>query len=88
MFKITQSKGFQVKFPNGVTLSTQWGTPNYCQNYRKELTGDIESSNCEIAIWDENNDWITDKILLIDGDVEGYVSVEDWVKIVNLCANY
>jgi len=33
MFKITEGKGFHMTFANGWTVSVQWGSGNYCQNY-------------------------------------------------------
>lgn len=65
-FKSTENKGFQLTFDNGLTISVQFGTMNYCS--RKYLEGEIfdsemrtrivESQTAEIAIWDnQNNDF-------------------------------
>lgn len=75
IFKITDGKGFQITFANGVTLSTQFGQYNYCENYilKKGLGSDLtrafgkenhcpncESKDVEIAIWKGRNDeWLT-----------------------------
>jgi len=40
-FRITHNKGFHITFPNGLTLSTQFGGGNYCENHM----GDISSKN-------------------------------------------
>ena len=32
-FKLTDGRGFHLTFSNGVVLSTQFGTKNYCDNY-------------------------------------------------------
>lgn len=32
MFSITDNKGFQIKFANGLTVSVQFGYGNYCEN--------------------------------------------------------
>ena len=66
MFRVNSGHGFHIEFPNGVVLSTQIGTGNYCDNYDKEIgnfpkihcsekyhsIGSCESSTAEIAIWD------------------------------------
>jgi hypothetical protein len=99
MFKITSGKGFLITFKNGVTLSTQIGYYNYCDNYFsddksfdkiQELVNknDWESKNCEIAIWDKDGNWLTDKILNIGDDVCGYVELDEWLEILEKCKNY
>ena len=32
-FRITRGRGFKMKFPNGYTVSVQFGPMNYCENY-------------------------------------------------------
>jgi len=101
MFKITSGKGFHLIFKNGVTLSTQIGWGNYCDNYN--FSGDMESimkknswesKDCEIGIWDKNKNWITkqmNKELFNEknsDDVKGYVNFKNWLKIVDWCKNY
>ena len=96
MFRTTNNKGFQVTFPNGLTLSTQFGRGNYCENRMKQLTGDAQSKNCEIAIIDESGAWRTREILdtieEVDlagtDDVEGYLNISEWLLILNKVANY
>jgi hypothetical protein len=72
MFKITKN-GFQIRFPNGIVLSTVFNWRNFCSNYdNTELEKEIdnlylnrcfESPDAEIGIWgdgylkDEN--WLT-----------------------------
>ena len=54
-FLATQNKGFQMTFSNGLTISVQWGTNNYCSNRDtgKILDKDmLTSATAEIAIWD------------------------------------
>jgi hypothetical protein len=36
MFAINQNKGFSISFPNGWTVSVQFGPVNYCENYDPE----------------------------------------------------
>jgi hypothetical protein len=66
MLRSTQNKGFNLTFDNGLTISVQFGTGDYCERgspyapYKSEMLNgqDItESQNAEIAVWDENNNW-------------------------------
>lgn len=62
MFEITDSKGIQMTFENGWTISIQFGYGNYCDNqtnknacswFEKETYSSrfVSSTNAEIAIW-------------------------------------
>ena len=62
MFTSTRNRGFQMTFKNGLTISVQWGTGNYCErkNLQTSYRGDmdaatpiVESADAEIAIWNE-----------------------------------
>jgi len=99
MFKITQGRGFQITFDNGLVLSTQFGYSHYCsvKDYMKEEEyGDFhESPNAEVAVFfKDNGDWCTKEIMELAGledpgdDVVGHVSVADWTKIVEAIAKY
>ncbi len=97
MFAITSGKGFHITFPNGVTLSTQFGYGNYCDNHDIEIgvrTQKVESQNAEIAIWDKEGTWLTGKAYEeksnkeIGDDVKGYVEIEEWLEIVDWCREY
>lgn len=66
MFKSTHNHGFQMTFKNGLTISVQFGTVNYCErrnlttSYRGDMdaaTPIISSSDAEIAIWDKEQVW-------------------------------
>jgi hypothetical protein len=94
MFAITEAKGFHITFPNGLTLSTQFGGGNYCDNHDIEIgvkMQNLESQNVEIAIWDKEGTWLTRQAYEekcnkeIDDDVEGYVEIEEWLEIVDWC---
>lgn len=89
MFTATQNKGFQLTFENGLTISVQWGTGNYCENrsfttqYNSEMEQQIWSSeNAEIAIWDKYNNWYN-----FESDtVKGWVTpdeVANWISKVS-----
>lgn len=99
-FRVNGGKGFSVTFANGVTLSTQIGAGNYCDNYDGQIGGDIprrmESHCAELAVWDANGKWITRRMMAElpaeltedrgGDDVVGYASVELWLAVVAWCA--
>ena len=73
-FKITGSKGFHLRFTNGLVLSTQFGGGNYCDNYDEveigsegKLGNPLISSNAEIAIWirsgKRKGEWLTEEMV-------------------------
>ena len=95
MFRITSGKGFHITFPNGVTLSTQIGWGNYCSNYgfkgsyeEMATKNSWESHDCEIAIWNKDGNWITNKIVEDCDQVKGYIEIEEWLKIFDKCKRY
>tara|TARA_R110000772_G_scaffold99174_1_gene198820 strand:- start:89607 stop:89888 length:282 start_codon:yes stop_codon:yes gene_type:complete len=64
MFTACENKGFQMTFPNGWTVSVQWGPFNYCENKSYECAWNEPSKrdtwkcpNAEIAAWDKNKVW-------------------------------
>ena len=73
------------------------------KNMERDTPGDIKklftinntqpSNNCEIAIWNESDNWLTPKMIKdlfpdIDAiDVMGYVDIEQWLKIIKWCEN-
>ena len=89
-FTITQQKGFQIVFPNGYILSTQFGPANYCDNYNMdiwtegELAGKQGSNQVEIAIFKDDELIRLPKKLRADteGIVDGYIDIEKWLKYV------
>jgi hypothetical protein len=62
MFQITLNKGFAVTFPNGWTVSVQFGPGNYCHNrdlHDHEMRGKgdfYQCANAEIAAYRDNAD--------------------------------
>lgn len=95
MFKITSNAGFHIVFKNGLTLSTQFGRGNYCNNHQDGSRDRLESCpDAEIAIWDSSNKWITKEICDIVGigcfgdDVISGVTPEVWADIVTACKNW
>ena len=66
MFTSTFNRGFQMTFNNGLTISVQFGTGNYCErrnmttSYRGDMDGAtpiIKSGTAEIAIWNTEQVW-------------------------------
>jgi hypothetical protein len=57
MLKSTKNKGFSLTFENGITISVQFGSSNYCErknlhaNYGSEMLNDIIESLNEVARW-------------------------------------
>jgi hypothetical protein len=99
MFKITEGKGFQMIFENGLTISVQMGVGNYCSRknimgYMEEMNkrcGEtiIECNNAEIAIWDKDENWITEKFTEKgDGQVAGWLTVEEVFEIMKKVQEY
>lgn len=85
---ITDGKGVQFKFDNGITISIQIGGGNYCENYNEpvgRIGRDVNyilpaSRTAEIAGWNAEGDWFD-----IDGDmVKGYVPVEDVLRFTEM----
>ena len=99
-FAVNEGKGFTITFPNGITLSTQIGPGNYCENFDMLATAAIprrmESRTAELAVWGAKGEWITERMMaalpaeLIDGrdgdDVVPHAPVALWVAAVAWCA--
>lgn len=68
-FNITSGRGFHLTFENGYTVSVQFGPEHYCENRsndpvsllkeQREFGADCESSDAEIAIWNDKGTWLT-----------------------------
>lgn len=87
-FSITEQKGFHITFPNGWTVSVQFGRGNYCDNYSHEdRTVPVpDSSDAEIAAWpDTGGKWLNFE----GGDtVLGYQSPEQVLAFMNRVASF
>ena len=88
MFRSTNNKGFQITFKNGMTISVQFGTMNYCD--RKNITAPIqgemkmaivESNTAEIAIWDSYGKWFD----FGSDEVKGWVDADEVATWIILC---
>ena len=87
MFLASYNKGFSMKFENGIEISVQWGTMNYCSRKNDgdwdESTRDTrwKSSTAEIAIFNNNvtdEDALSgkDMIVFADETVKGWVNAD------------
>lgn len=93
-FRTCDNKGFQITFPNGITLSTQFGWGNYCEhNYDpmpnfKKPRPDAFSDTAEIAIIGPDDEWLTRDFKDGGDDVLGWVKIDDWLKAFDWCRNW
>lgn len=85
LFSSSQNKGFQMTFENGLTISVQWGTGNYCsrRSFNSTVLSEmkepaISSPDAEIAIWDTNNTWFE----FHSDQVKGFCSTDDVAQIM------
>lgn len=93
-FVSTMRKGFHMTFENGLTVSVQWGTGNYCDNYFPadgdcSFSKDAESNTAEIAVFGKDWEFINPQTFFpyeisTDGEVAGYL---DPSQVVDLLAN-
>ena len=88
MFRSTRNSGFQMEFKNGITISIQFSTKNYCE--RKSMTAPIqgemkiervESNTAEIAIWDKEGKWFD----FGHDQVKGYCDTDEVATWIILC---
>ena len=90
MIKIIENKGFHLELANGVTLSAQIGSYNYCERrsfnlgYGNERILDlVESQDAEIMIWNSLDSAITHHFVSNCGDqVAGYISANQIANIL------
>lgn len=77
-FFITGKKGFHIGFPNGYTISVQFGPGNYCQNYDRNIGREDEESGREGSATAETAYWGRDgELIEEEGDsVQGHQTVE------------
>ena len=89
-FTATQNKGFRMNFENGLTISVQWGTMNYCEKknlgakYKDEMKEPIwESKSAEIAVFNEEG------IVPIGGDdqVIGWLSSNEVASVITIVSS-
>jgi len=93
MFIASYNKGFSMKFDNGLEISVQWGTMNYCSKKGEgqwdESTKDTrwKSSTAEIAIFNNNvtdADALNGKDMVVfeNDSVKGWCSADFVAEII------
>lgn len=87
MFTSNYNRGFHMKFKNGLCVSVQWGMGSYCS--RRSMHGAFdadlktpitESSDAEIAIWNDDGEWFNFGY----DQVKGYIDADEvaqWIEI-------
>lgn len=89
-FASTGNRGFKITFDNGMTISVQFGSSNYCsrRNFNvypfAEMKEDIvTSSDAEIAIWDADGNWFQ----FANDQVEGFVTPDKVALWINAASS-
>lgn len=99
-FKSTRRKGFHIGFDNGLTVSVQWGSGNYCDNHWDSGFNDDhdwQSSDAEVAIWHKEHPSAWDFLDIFyflpgvqgegHGGVCGYLDPEDVAELLFAVSN-
>lgn len=91
-FAITSGRGFHITFPNGVTVSVQFGGGQYCEHYYGEIGSEPahhkwSSTDAEVAAWDKNGEWITKRWRRGGDNVVGYQSPSDVLALLKWAAS-
>jgi len=90
MFEVTNNKGVHITFPNGYSISIQWGTINYCGNRARHLVLPSgfgqpvpASITAETAIRNPDDEFVLYK----GAEVQGYQSVTEVLETMNYVAS-
>ena len=86
MFEVTGNKGVHIKFPNGYSISIQWGAVNYCGNRARDIEYGRPvpaSSTAETAIMNPDGEFVLYK----GAEVQGYQSVTEVLETMNYVAS-
>jgi len=73
-------------FDNGITISVQASKLNY-STPREDLTSSDQFSSFEVAIWNEDGDFVTKDLFQADDDVVGWCERDDIDDIIAMVAN-
>ena len=89
MFTSTYNRGFHLTFENGITISVQFGTGNYCERRDFHSTMDVDlkntttkSKDAEIAIWDAASQFKFES-----DTVKGWCSTDEVAEWIHKAAN-
>jgi len=86
-----RSNGIHLTFPNGNALSTVWSCSSYSDNYDMDFDLDnynkfLDSDTVEIMIL-KAPDKLKKKIEKkydFDGDVKGYMTMQEWLDVIKM----
>ena len=86
-FCICRHCGFQITFDNGYTVSVQFGPGHYCENYDRDFMEPSaanywKSGNAEVAVLDDNWDFVTRNVIDDGDDVLPSVTPNELAKII------
>jgi hypothetical protein len=83
MFRITDNKGFQIKFDNGYTVSVQFGPGNYGSNYNLSMLENMgkpmTALSAETALLDPDGNFVEYE----GDDVQGHRTAKDVLELLN-----
>ena len=83
MFRITDNKGFQIKFDNDYTVSVQFGPGNYGSNrietYATTMNAPLTATLAETALIAPDGSFVAYK----DDDVQGYQDAASVLELLN-----
>jgi len=87
MIRSTQNRGFQMEFKNGMTISVQFGTMNYCERKNEILESSSTTSDMEKMFPEMGMHMVESpnaEIAIWDKDGKwfdfGYDDVKGWVE--------
>ena len=90
----TEKGHFWITFENGLTLSVFNGFGSYTENHfniklADETENQASSETCEIAVMDQEGNWMTNTFINCNGDnVIGYIKPEKLAKIMQKISKY
>lgn len=89
-FAINGNKGFSITFANGVRVSVQFGSGNYCDNYDRKWDdpSPARSINAEVAIIDDQSgNWLTRELVPeADDDVLARIDADALLELMTKSA--
>ena len=87
MFRINDNKGFSITFPNGYTVSVQFGPGNYSSNYNLSMLDNMgkpmTALSAETALLDPDGNFVQ----YMDDDVQGHRTAKDVLELLNYAAS-
>lgn len=82
--------GFQVQYSNGLTVSVQFGSENYCDNKctKYKVSHQTSCANAEVAVMNAADEFVTGYPYCSDYDqVTAHVTPDQLLEIMNWAKN-